>query len=498
MRLIAAILLLLLSFSGAGQTDVPIPTKLDHNTSLSDYFAEELKILSHDSMEGRGTLSRGIRRAESHIVKELRANGVDTCEGFPDYLQDVPLLQSSVPNSVEIQYGKKLLLKDNDILVVSGKTVNVMGNGVFVSLGLPNELENKDLKGKWVIAIVGNGEDSYPGKWLISGQEKARICRQKGALGLIEIFQPGKMPWQMLKSFQGRSKLKLADEGYDFPHMWVNPADSSILATLTSPDLPINVNIVGVESTVEVDHNIIGFIPGSNKSLEDEVMIFSAHYDHVGIGKPDAAGDSIYNGARDNAVGVATLLALSRHFAEKGTPRPLLFVFFTAEERGLLGSKYFVENCPVPLSDIRFNFNCDKGGYTDVDMISIVGFHRMEGWNDIDELLKVEGMRHYEPVSLAKRLFYASDNANFAEKGIPAPSFSMGFTGMTQELLKFYHQAGDHWDNFDRSYMSAYWKGISAIAVNLVGQEDLPYWKTTDPLYEKANQLYENANSKKK
>lgn len=490
MKITFALLFALLSTSLAGQQGLLALAKQTGNSVLSDYFAEKLKVLSHDSMEGRATLGNGIRKAERHIVSELEANGVNTYPGMADYLQEVPFLQTSGPEEVGIYSKNDQLVTEENIMVFSGKDLKLEGDILFVNLGMEDDLEGIDLRDKWVIAMVGNGKDQFPGAWLSSGQEKAAQCREKGALGLIEIFQPGKMPWQMIKSFQSRSKLKLGGEGFDFPHLWVNPADSTMLPIFTSGNAAIRVVIEGMNNELISDNNIVAYIPGTDPALSDEMIIFSAHYDHVGIGKPTSSGDSIYNGARDNAVGVATLLALSRHFTEYRPGRPLMFVFFTAEERGLLGSKYFVEHCPAPLDQVRFNFNCDNGGYTDTDMISIVGFHRLQGMEDIDDWLAPLGMRHYEPVALAKRLFYASDNANFASRGIPAPSFSMGFTAMNEELLKYYHQAIDHWDNFDRAYMEKYWNGIFAVAKNLVSQEELPYWRSDDPLYQKANDLY--------
>jgi Zn-dependent M28 family amino/carboxypeptidase len=203
------------------------------------------------------------------------------------------------------------------------------------------------------------------------------------------------------------------------------------------------------------------------------------------------SGDSIYNGTRDNAIGVATLLGLARHFQDDPPARPILFVFFTAEEKGLLGSEYFVKNSPIPLHRIRFNFNCDNGGYTDTDLLTVVGHHRLNGLENIDQWLAPAGLRHFEPVELAARLFHQSDNVHFANQGIPAPSVGMGFTGFTDELTKYYHKPADHWENFDPTYMKAYWQGVRNLAVQLIKLDELPFWKESDPLFEKGRTLYQ-------
>jgi len=114
-------------------------------------------------------------------------------------------------------------------------------------------------------------------------------------------------------------------------------------------------------------------IPGSDPTLNDEYIVYSAHYDHVGVGNPDADGDTIYNGTRDNAIGTSGILSLAQYFSKNPPKRSSLFVLFTGEEKGLLGSRHFTQNLPVEPSDIKFNLNIDNAGYNDTTIVTIFG-----------------------------------------------------------------------------------------------------------------------------
>ena len=172
----------------------------------------------------------------------------------------------------------------------------------------------------------------------------------------------------------------------------------------------------------------------------------------MGIGQPDESGDTIYNGARDNAVGVTTVLSMAENMAKYPTKRSALFILFTAEEKGLIGSKYYVENPIVPLDQMVYCFNSDNGGYNDTSVATIVGLTRTTAQQNIENATSTFGLKAMEDPAPEQGLFNRSDNVHFAKKGIPSPTFSLGFTNFA-DATKYYHRPNDEADTLDYDYL---------------------------------------------
>jgi aminopeptidase YwaD len=453
-------------------------------------FLETVEMLAHDSLEGRNTASEGSRKAARYLTSQLREMGVRPNESFPDYRQEVTFVQRWPADYVALKRYGAAMVESGDVMQLSGQNGIVQGETVFLEYGDRASIEKADLKGKVLVVRVGDGQKQSPGAWIGTGQEKRKLAAEKGAVALIELYEPGKFPWSMIRSYQKGGKFGLAESGADIAHLWVYDPGLEWAGHFSREKEELEIEIEGARMDYFTDDNIVGYLPGTDAELADELILYTAHYDHVGIGKADARGDSIYNGARDNAVGVATVLAIAQHLALFPPRRPAMFVFFTGEEKGLLGSRFFLEQNPIDPGRIRLNLNFDNGGYTDTDMITIIGAHKMDGFESVDEWLEDVAMRHYEPMPLAQSLFYQSDNIHFARAGIPAPTVSMGFTAFNDMILPYYHQAADSWESLDKAYMVNYIEGVLHLTKKLIDMEELPYWKEGDPYFEAGSALY--------
>src|SRR5690554_1398442 len=218
--------------------------------------------------------------------------------------------------------------------------------------------------------------------------------------------------------------------------------------------------------------------------------MLSAHYDHIGVGAPNADGDSIYNGARDNAVGTVALINAARYFSENPPKRSILLCAWTAEEKGLLGSFYFAENPLVPLNKIIYNLNIDNAGYNDTSIITVIGLGRTSADGLVEKAVSEVGLKAISDPSPEQGLYDRSDNVNFARKGIPAPTFSLGFTAFDEEIMKYYHQVPDQVDNFDLDYAMLYWKAYLLSADYIANADEQPIWVEGDKYEEAGKQLY--------
>ncbi|MDX1640508.1 MAG: M28 family peptidase [Balneolaceae bacterium] len=238
--------------------------------------------------------------------------------------------------------------------------------------------------------------------------------------------------------------------------------------------------------------NVIGVIEGSDPDLKEEYLLLSAHYDHVGIGPATAEGDSIYNGARDNAVGVATVMAAGKYFADHPPKRSMLLALWTAEEMGLIGSRMFVEDPAVPLEQIIYNLNIDGAGYNDTTKVTIVGLERTDAQPLFETAVQEFGLEAIPSPVPELNLFNRSDNVHFARKGIPAPTFSLGFTSFNEELQYFYHQPTDESDTVDFDYVTNYVRAYVLAAQKIANAENAPFWNVGDEYEEAGRKLYES------
>lgn len=216
-----------------------------------------------------------------------------------------------------------------------------------------------------------------------------------------------------------------------------------------------------------ISKNVIGYIEGKNARMKNEFVLLCAHYDHLGTGhfRGSTDIDIIFNGARDNGMGTVALICAAKALAIEPASRSVVFVAFTGEEEGCLGSKYFVENPLISLDTIIFVLNNDGGGFNATNLIRIAGLERISPKELITEAVDKYGLSVLPYPSEYQYLYELSDNMPFACKGIPAITVSPGFDKVDDEILKYIHTVEDEADDaFNYSYLLKFTRAYISIA----------------------------------
>jgi len=216
--------------------------------------------------------------------------------------------------------------------------------------------------------------------------------------------------------------------------------------------------------------NVVGILPG--KSKKEEYVIFSGHYDHLGVGKPNAAGDSIYNGANDDAAGTTAVMMLAQYFAKlKNNERTLVFVAFTGEESGGFGSQYFSQQYDA--AQVMAMFNIEMIGTESkwgTNSAFITGYEKTDMGKILEKNLEGTDFKFYPDPYPDQQLFYRSDNATLARLGVPAHTISTS----KMDSEKFYHTQEDEIETLDMKNMAAIIKAIAISSTSIVAGKDTP------------------------
>lgn len=233
--------------------------------------------------------------------------------------------------------------------------------------------------------------------------------------------------------------------------------------------------------------NVMGFIPGTDPTLREQFVVLSSHYDHLGTTRhplvEEGKLDSIYNGARDNASGTCAIIDAARYFGKYPPRRSMLFICYTAEEEGLIGSEWFAAHPSLPLRDIVYNLNIDNASYDDTTLVTLVGLHRTSEDSAIIAACRTYGL-HVNNDPTGGGLFFESDNAPLALHGIPAPTYSMGMQAMDSTIFNRYHRLSDETGNMDMSYVVKWVRAYILAAQFIADEPTQPRWTPGDP-YEK-------------
>jgi Zn-dependent M28 family amino/carboxypeptidase len=446
-----------------------------------------IKVLSSDVFEGRAPASKGEELSTSYIEKGFTDIGVKP--GNPDgtYFQKVPMVGMTVDPGAQLVFtrdsgGEKQRLMFGDDFVAwtvrELPQVHVNAEMVFVGYGVVepeyhwDDFKGTDVKGKVIVVLVNDPpvpdpDDpskldehvfkgkamTYYGRWTYKYEEAAR----KGAAGCLIVHQtePAGYPWGVVKgSNTGEHfSLLMRDKGMSRAGFegWITYDKAKALFSMTGKDfdelekaavsrdfkpVPLGVKAsLTLQSTIRhIDSkNVVAKLEGSDPALRDQYVIYTAHWDHLGIG-PAVNGDKIYHGAVDNASGVAGLLEMARAFVQ-ARPQPkrsILFLSVTAEERGLLGSQYYAEHPLYPLAKTAAEINMDGlnvlGKTKDITVIGL-------GMSTLDEYVKsvaAEQGRVVRPdAEPEKGYYYRSDHFNFAKVGVPAldPESGIDYVG---------------------------------------------------------------------
>jgi hypothetical protein len=466
-----------------------------------------VRFLASDLLEGRAPASPGDRLAQEYILAQMEAIGLQP--GAPDggWLQKVPLvgIVGKAPDKLSVSKAGRTvdLTKMDDYVAFSGtqRPESKLDSAeiVFVGFGIVapeyqwDDYKDVDVEGKVLLMMNNDPEDDpklFGGKtrlWYGRWDYKYMIAAKKGAAGafIIHTEPSAGYKWQVVQSSWSRERFELPYEGEPRVEIkgWFTEDASKKIASLGSQDLdrlrqaalrrdfrpvPLGVDVsMRIENTVQTKDsaNVIGKLPGSDPKLSSEAVVYTAHHDHLGM-KTDAkpGEDAIYNGALDNASGVAAMLAIAKAFGElpKAPRRSIYFASVTAEEQGLLGSEYLSKHPPLPAGRIAANINLDGMNiFGRTKDLTLIGYGKSSLDSIIGSLAKVQG-RTVTPDQFPDRgFFYRSDQFNFAKVGVPAAYFDSGTevigkpAGWGKEKIeewedKHYHQPSDElnaeWD----------------------------------------------------
>jgi hypothetical protein len=476
-------------FEGIAQNpQAQIDANFKEKESISHF-----RYLASDELMGRDPIRPEIDAAARYISEQFWKYGAKEIPGAEGYYQQIPFRISAPPETGTVSLGSQTFSQGEDLLVLDGPSMEGNYELVVVGFGLKEDYEGKDVKGKIVVTNVGAPNRLNPSDLFAVGREKLANAQVQGAVGIIEMYNVPSVPWTLVVNFLNRTQLTIdkSESKETIPYIWLRDLKNETINSIGKGEMnSADIRISGKVNKNIVGKNVVAMIEGTDPQLKDEYVMLSAHYDHVGVGKPNAEGDSIYNGARDNAVGTVAVINAARYFAENPPKRSILLCAWTAEEKGLLGSGYFADNPLVPLDKIVYNLNIDNAGYNDTSIITVIGLGRTSADSLIEKAVAAFGLKAIGDPAPEQGLYDRSDNVNFARKGIPSPTFSLGFTAFDDQVSKHYHQASDEVDNFDLDYAVLYWKSYLLAAQAIADWDEQPKWIPGDKYEAVGNELY--------
>jgi Zn-dependent M28 family amino/carboxypeptidase len=471
-------------------------------------LSAHIKEIASDAYEGRAPGTPAEAKTVAYIEGQLKAAGVqpggDLKGGKRAWTQDVPLGRFEISGPISATFslgGQPQRLTQGVEVAIRAPQTNVdsvdikdapivfAGYGVTAPERNWDDFKGLDVKGKILFVLVndpdfetGTGDFggkamTYYGRWTYKYEEAAR----RGALGLFVIHEtaPAAYGWATVKNSNTNAQFDIVRdkpaEAHPLIEGWIQRGETVTLLQKAGLDFaalkkaaqsrdfkPVELKGVTFSAAFKVDHkvitshNVAGRLPGTKHA--DETVIYSAHWDHLGVGEPDAKGDRIYNGAVDNGTGVADVLELARLYGKAPrTDRSVLFLFVTAEEKGLLGSAYYGSHPLYPLAKTVADINMDAMGVSgQAHDMSTSGSGQTDLQDTLTQFLKRENRAYSPDPSPEAGHFYRSDHFNFAKVGVPAISVGSG-----EDLLKGgkaagaaakaaytrdrYHQPADEW-----------------------------------------------------
>lgn len=463
-----------------------------------------IKFLADDMLEGRGTGARGGELAAKYIASQLEASGLKGAAADGSFFQPVSLVGVKAdPNTKLIISGRNdtetFKFADEFVAFTGAQTeeVDVDTDLIFVGYGInaPEQRWNDykgdaaDYRGKILVMLVndppatteepglfGAKTLTYYGRWTYKYEEAAR----RGAAGVILLHtdQSAGYPWGVVRTSNGSWRFDIAQtQGDTTPFLkfrsWMTDEAANRLMKLAGQDLatlraqaatrsfqPVKLALKGklnLRSEVKrvAAPNVVGVLEGSDPRLRSEYVVYSAHWDHLGVGAPNKDGDTIYNGALDNASGVACVLAIADSLARlpvgQRPRRSILFLFPTAEEQGLLGAEWYSMHPVVPLAKTAANVNLDSMNVLGLtrDFIPL-GAERSSLKAVVEAVARERGLRVSPDARPEQGSFYRSDHFPFAKVGVPSISLKEGndYVGRTkdwsQEQFRAYNTAHYH------------------------------------------------------
>ena len=479
--------------------------------------------LANDSMKGRDTGSAEHRKAAEYVAEHFKRAGL-VPGGTKGYFQPVPFRSRRInePQSsfALVRDGKADPVVLGDEATISMRiepAANVEAPLVFAGYGLQvpeskhDDLAGLDLKGKIVVLLTG-APSGIPGPLLAHYQNtRWEYLKKTGALGTISIQNPKgqDIPWDRSKLSRFMPSVAIADAALDetlgqqvaitfnadraeklftgsgrtFKEILALSNEGKVLPRFPLP-ASARIKVAITATTLESD-NVIGILPGTDPVLKNEFVAISAHLDHVGVGEP-INGDPIYNGAMDNASGIATLLETAAAAAAAGGyKRSIVFAAVTAEEKGLLGSRYFANRIPMKGGTVVANLNTDMFlPLFPLKSLVVQGLEESDLANDLKRVarpLAIEVLSDPEP---ERNAFVRSDQYSFIKTGVPALSLKVGFTRDSPEhqtvkrwRTERYHAPSDDLNQpVDRKAADDFGKVYLAFVAEVANRPTRPKW----------------------
>jgi len=528
-------------FAASAVALIAVPLAAATTSGISPQRLSDVdKFISSDAFEGRGPATRAETKTINYIADQMKAIGLkpggDIVGGKRSWFQNVPLLKSEIVGnpqftlnlgngqSVQLTQGTEIALK----APLNGQSAVNLANVplVFAGYGVTapernwDDFKNVDVRGKLIVVLIndpdfegGEGDFggkamTYYGRWTYKYEEAAR----RGAAGVLIVHEtdPASYGWNTVKNSNTNAQFDIVRQNPAASHTpfesWIQrPLAEQIFAASglnfdqakaaaklrNFQPIPLKATLsASAQANVATitSHNVVGYLPG--KKYPDETVIYSAHWDHLGIGKPDDRGDTIYNGALDNATGISQILEQARAFArEPRTDRSIVFLAVTAEEKGLLGSEYYAQNPIFPAAKTAGVINTDGGQiWGRAKNFTISGSAKL----GLLDMLIAEGKkqgRYYSPDPHPEAgHFYRSDHFSFAKVGVPAISFGSGndlVNGGTargealgkEYVEKHYHQPSDEWSpQWDFTGMAEDTQLLHNLGRDLANSRDWPNW----------------------
>ena len=431
-----------------------------------DRWWSHVVFLSDDSMQGRQTGSPEHRKAAAYVAEQFKKAGLKPSAGG-GYLQRVDFVSREIVEEKSslaiIRDGAEVPIKLGDEAMLNMRVDHapqVEAEMVFAGHGLVipeikhDDLSGLDLKGKVAVVLTGLPPGSEGPLGSHYSQVRWQALRAAGAIGTLAIQNPKgqDVPWERQMPTRFLPQMARADKSMDegtgqLLNAPINPAHAerffegsghsfkAILDLANAgkplPKFPLKGRIratVTVNRTPSQSDNVVGVLPGTDPALKNEYVVITAHLDHLGVGKP-VNGDGVYNGAMDNASGIATLIeTAAAAAARKGFKRSLAFVAVTAEEKGLLGSRYFAHNPTMPARGLVANLNTDMFlPLFPLKSLIVQGLEESDLAGDLRKVAKQTGIEVLTDPEPERNAFTRSDQYSFIRRGIPALSLKVGF-----------------------------------------------------------------------
>ena len=499
----------------------------------SEQLAEHIKVLASDEFGGRAPSSKGEELTLAYLTDQFKALGFEPGNG-DSFLQEVPLVSLEADSDMVLTIGGKDYQYKKDMVMgssrISAKQSIKDSELVFVGYGVNapeynwNDYEGLDVKGKTVVMLVNDpgfatknpdlftGDAmTYYGRWTYKYEEASR----QGAAGAIIIHEtaPASYPWSVVENSWSGEQFGFQKENNNMDRVavegWVTTDVAKELFTKAGLDFDTikanaakgayHVDMGDLTASVEVNntikksisYNFIATLPGSEKP--DEHIIYSAHWDHLGTDKT-RKGDQIYNGAHDNATGTAGLIEVAEAFATlpEHPSRSMTFLAVTAEEQGLLGSKYYAANPVIPASQTVANINMDSLNLLGkVKDISVVGIGKSEMDSLLETAAKAQGRTVSGDPKPSSGGYYRSDHFAFANMGVPAMYAGGGSEALDEETANYrkrmslvlrgcYHQPCDRYrDEWDLSGAVQDLQLFYQVGFDISERKEWPTWNAT-------------------